>query len=84
MRTEAEAEAQKQLHEAALQLESLCVRLLEIHESLPASPEEDLMLVGEKTLDVSLHVRTTVECVLHDRLRPAIEDLRKAAEYQPG
>lgn len=84
MRTEAEEEARKQLHEAVLQLESLSVRLLEIHESLPASPEEDRMLEAQEEMDVSLHLRSTVECILHDHLRPAIEDLRKAVEYQPG
>jgi hypothetical protein len=70
---EVEREAEEQLREVVQELRAVHYRLLGIAASLtPAerpAPEE-----AEGTA-----VRAVVECVLLDRIRPAIEDLAAAA-----
>jgi hypothetical protein len=41
------------------------------------------MLVGEEEMDFPTEVRSVIECVLNDNLRPAIRDLAVAASFQP-
>jgi hypothetical protein len=41
------------------------------------------MLLGEAELDVAAEVRSAIECVISDRLEPAIRTLREAASYRP-
>ena len=62
------AEAQPQVARAADQLESVRWQLLGIALSLPESP------AGEADL------RRVLECVLADRIQPALEDLRTVLE----
>lgn len=81
--TAAEAAAQVRLRRVVEGLGALSAELLAIHESLPVSPQETAMLLGEEVMDVSTVVRSVIECVLHDRLQPAICDLEAAAHYRP-
>jgi hypothetical protein len=81
--TEAEATAQAELREIVEELEAARTRLAEIHARLPMPPEETAMLLGEQEMDVSTEVRSIIECVLNDSLRPAIRDLAAAASYRP-
>ena len=78
-----ETAAQAELREIVKILGALCRRLQTIHDQLPVPPQETAMLVGEEEMDVATEVRSTIECVLHDSLRPAIGDLRTAAAYRP-
>ena len=81
--TEAEREAQEQVRDVAHALAKLQERLEEIVRGLPQSPGElDLSdLVDDP--DVAAEVRRVVECVLADRLQPAIDDLL-AVSARPG
>jgi len=81
--TEAEREAQEQVRDVAQALAKLQERLEEIVRGLPQSPGElDLSdLVDDP--DVAAEVRRVVECVLADRLQPAIDDLL-AVSARPG
>ena len=81
--TEAEAAAQAELREIVGDLDAIRGRLEEIHARLPVPPEETAMLVGEREMDVSTEIRSVIECVLNDSLRPAIRDLAAAASYRP-
>jgi hypothetical protein len=81
--TEAEAAAQEELREIANVLSVLCVRLESIHDRLPVPLQETAMLLGEEEKDVATEIRSVVECILHDSLRPTIRDLDKAASYRP-
>ena len=38
--------------------------------------------LGEEEMDVATELRSTIECVLHDCLQPAIRDLSAAAEHR--
>jgi hypothetical protein len=80
--TEAEREAQEQVRDVAQALTRLQERLEEIVRGLPQSPGElDLSdLVDDP--DVAAEVRRVVECVLTDRIRPAVDDLLAAADYR--
>jgi hypothetical protein len=80
--TEAEAAAQGELRQIVEELDSIRARLEEIHEALPVPADETAMLLGEKEMDVSTEVRSVIECVLDDSLRPAIRDLAAAASYR--
>ena len=82
--TEAEREAQEQVRDVAQTLAKLQERLEEIVRGLPQSPGElDLSdLVDDP--DVATEVRRVIECVLADRLQPAIDDLLAAASYRTG
>ena len=81
--TEDEAAAQAQLREIVKGLSTYVLALEGIHHRLPVPPEEDAMLQGEMPMNVALEVRTVIECVVHDHLQPAIEELQSAASYRP-
>ncbi len=76
--TQAEAAAQAELREIVAELELLRSRLLEIVETLPKPPGD---VENEDEMDVATEVRSVIECVLTDNIRPAIRDLRTAASY---
>jgi hypothetical protein len=81
--TDAETAAQAALHQIVQDLEQIRFRLLGVHATLPLPIQEIAMLVGEEEMDVSLEVRTVIECVINDCIGSAIRDLRSAAEYRP-
>lgn len=81
--SEAEDVAQAEIREIADGWERDVDRLRKIRESLPVSPGEAAMLLGEEEADVSTEMRTAIECVIPDRLEPAIRALREAASYRP-
>jgi hypothetical protein len=81
--TKAEAAAQTQLRAVARELSGIRYRLLGVVASLsgdlPAAVtggEQD-----EQASDRVAEVRSVVECVLADDIRPAIDDLLGAARY---
>lgn len=80
---EAEEMAQKELRGMADRWERDVQRLREIHADLPVSARAEVMLLGEADADVSTEVRAAIECVIPDRLEPAIRTLREAASYRP-
>jgi hypothetical protein len=80
---EAEERAQRELRRIADRWERDVRRLREIHAGLPVSAREEVMLLGEADADVSTEVRASIECVIPDRLEPAIRTLREAASYRP-
>ena len=53
------------------------------HASLPVSPREDLMLLGELEADFATEARRTIECELADHLEPLIQALLRLADYRP-
>ena len=72
--------AQAQVRKAAGELEGVRFRLLGVKADLLSSPGETGPLPSEEPPDLETEIRTAIECVLHDSLEPAIEDLRAAAE----
>jgi len=64
-------------------LDRIRAQLVDLHATLPVPPEEAAMLVGEVEMDFATEVRSVIECILNDWLRPAIRDLAAAASYQP-
>jgi hypothetical protein len=77
--TEAETIAKGQLDRIADSLEAIRFQLLGVRASLPASPVESVRLLEVEEMDSSTQLHTTIDCVLEDRLGPAIRDLRWAA-----
>lgn len=77
-----EQAAQAQVGEIARDLDSLRRRLEDVHQSLPIAGNEALMLLGEADIDVATELRSVIECVLNDSIRPAIRDLQAVAEYR--
>jgi hypothetical protein len=75
-----EGEAQEQLRQIARELRSVHYRLLGIVATLPAPANEEPAPEDEDA-DVATEIRSAVECVLADRIRPAIQGLLAAAEY---
>jgi hypothetical protein len=80
---EIEAAAQAELRRVVEELDAVRVRLEEIHARLPIPPDETAMLLGEREMDISTDMRSVIECVLNDSLRPAIRDLAAAASHRP-
>jgi hypothetical protein len=74
------AEAQAALAEVAYQLLALVDTLQAIHAGLPEPPDIDDRYEHRKPLNVAAEVLSTIECVLEDNLRPAIESLQRSAE----
>jgi len=85
MSSEVETVAQEQVQViATVELEAIRLRLRSIHDSLPVSPKEALMLLGEAEIDISTEVRSTIECVLNDHIEPAIRTLMEVASFRPA
>jgi hypothetical protein len=74
-----ETDVREQIGEIAAALEAVCLRLLGVQARLPASPAEQFRLLEEEAMDASAEIRAVIGCVLHDRIQPAIEDLRRVA-----
>jgi hypothetical protein len=81
--TQDETAAQAELRDFAKELSTLCLRLEAFHDKLPVPPQETAMLSGEVEMTVELAMRNVIECVLHDRLRPAVRDLQDVATNRP-
>ena len=73
---------QIEVEEIANELEALGVRLRTIHGSLPVSPREDLMLLGEEDPDYFCVIRGAIECSFSDHLGIVVEMLRAAARSE--
>ena len=73
------AEVQAALAAITLDLLTLEDRCREVLAALPRSPDEDDMIEGRIAWDLPTELRTTVECVLGDHLRPAIESLERVS-----
>ena len=80
--SEPEETAQEQLREIVRELEAARFRLLGVQASLPPAPEELVRHLDMDVMDAAAQLRTVIQCVLDDFLRPAIRDLGAAA--QPG
>jgi hypothetical protein len=74
-----EKEAQAALAEIALQLVAIEDRLTRIADSLPVLPDQEDMLDHRKPYDLATHLTGTIQCVVADEIRPAIEYLEGAA-----
>ena len=74
-----EGEAQAALAAVALELVAIADRLQRIHEALPPSPDRNAMWAHEIPRDVATEIYGTIESVLVDEIRPAIEYLEAAA-----
>jgi hypothetical protein len=78
--TEMENDTREKLREIAGELDALQVRLRELALRLTAPPRprpdetEDALDV---TLDAATELRAVIECVLIDRIQPALRDLRR-------
>lgn len=76
-----EEEVREALERAAVNLKSLRLLLWGAHARLPVSPREEVMLLGEEDPDFATEARSIIECVIHDAIDSAIEDLISAARY---
>src|SRR5689334_15004418 len=75
--------AREELHHLVQELEGLQGRLLTLRQGLPSSAgrhEDDL----SADPDASTEIGRTIECVLEDRIQPAVRALLAAAEYRSG
>ena len=77
-----ETAARLRLRELARLAETLRDGLRAAHDSLPVSPREDVMLLGEEDADFFTEARRTIECVLADLVEPLVRALGAAAEYR--
>jgi hypothetical protein len=81
---EVEDEARAEIRAVAAELRALRFRLLGVHASLPVSPREDVMLLGEEEMDFPTEARSTIECVLNDFVEATIRNLDDLAVYRPS
>ena len=73
------ARAQAVLGAAVCQLLAVVDLLEEVHAGLPPPADIADRQEGNKPYDVATDVLATIECVLEDDLRPAIESLQRSA-----
>jgi len=81
--SDVEEAARAELRAIVELLDGVRGRLVDLHGRLPVPVDEMAMLVGEAEMDFPTEVRSVIECVLNDNLRPMIRDLAAAASYQP-
>ncbi len=73
------ARAQAALAEAACRILAVIDLLEEVHTHRPEPPDIDDRQEGRLAYDVATDVLTSIECVLEDNLRPAVETLHRSA-----
>jgi hypothetical protein len=78
--TETVTAAQATLRDIVRDLEAIRSRLLEEIARLTTPFQEADPSLGEEEMGLATELRSTLECVLHDCLQPAIRDLSSAAE----
>ena len=71
--------ARAELRDVMVSLRNDVERLKALHATLPVSPQEEAMLEGEMEADFATTTRAIIECVIPDRLEPAIQALHEAA-----
>ena len=59
-------------------------RLRGVYSSLPVSPREDVMLLGEEEMDFSTEARSILECLLNDSFPATIRDMAKIGRRWRG
>jgi hypothetical protein len=64
--------ARAELQDVTARLKEDMERLQALHTALPVSPQEEAMLEGEVKADFATEARAVIECVISDRLEPAI------------
>lgn len=74
------AETKAQLQDVVRELEAIQYRLLGLAASLRTPRDETARLLGGEEPENMAGIRSTIECVLVDRLAPAIENLVAAVE----
>ena len=84
-----ETSIQAKLEAIAADLDAIVSRLEAAHASVPVSLQAELLLASPEDLgdvtDFPILARSTIECILEDRLRPAIRETRAlAALGKPG
>jgi hypothetical protein len=73
------AGAQAALAVAAFEVKRAADLLDEIHAALPEPPDIEDRQEGRKPYDCATDILATIECVLEDNLRPAVETLWRSA-----
>jgi hypothetical protein len=81
---ETEDEIRKELLWIAGELMATRDRLRLLRLKLPASPREDLIHLNEAEMDFPTLVGSCLDCVLADRMSPAIEFLQETARWPAG
>ena len=79
--TELEAAVLDALEVAAEDLKKIDKRLVVLHGSVPAPSIADREEDADEEIDVATEIRSVIDCVLTDSIRPAIRDLLAAAAY---
>lgn len=80
--SETEKATREELSGTLAKLVAIRDHLRAIHDRQPVSPREDVMLLGEEDPDFPTEMRSTIECVLHDQIEPAIRGLRDLVGYR--
>jgi hypothetical protein len=79
--SELEAAAEDALLEIVEDLKKIEKRMEVLPGSVPASPIGDREEDADEEIDVATEIRSVIDCVLTDSIRPAIRDLLAAASY---
>jgi hypothetical protein len=81
---ETENEIRQELLRIAGELAATRDRLRLLRSKLPASPQEDLIHLNEAEMDFPTLARASLDCVLADRMAPAIQVLQETARWPAG
>ncbi len=73
---------QDELQVAVGKLEEIEKSLVALRDSLPAPAPGDREEENDERTDVTIELRSVIDCVLTDSIRPAIRDLRAASLYR--
>jgi hypothetical protein len=79
----AEDTAREQLLEISRELEAIRFRLLGVQASLPSSPAERDLLREDDEMDTPTEIRSAIDCLLMDRIDPALRELQATASAGP-
>ena len=78
--TPEEQAAQQALLHHAETLRTVRTGLLALHAGLGEPPDEDQMAEGTRPETVAFSIRGTIECIVSDRLDPAVDSLERVAK----
>jgi hypothetical protein len=74
----------EQVRDIAREVENLQFRLLGVQSTLPEATAESVRLLDVDPMDATTEIRAIIDCVLRDRIEPALRELRKLGAKKKG
>ncbi|HBL31338.1 MAG TPA: hypothetical protein DD490_31310 [Acidobacteria bacterium] len=84
MPNDEETAVRAEIARAAAEQDALRCRLEELLARVPPSPREEVIYEQGEPYDFPTEVRSCLECILEDWMKPAVQSLGELSVFQPS